>query len=135
MVLANKHRGRELDPVPKHEDLVKGQVTLDDDSEVTIFDVGQLSSQTVEIIESAYFDIVVNDQTNIDLRLKVDVNGSLVAIGGTKAVTTDSTFDLENFDAADKAASSRVVVTAQGDQAAPATGATIDYTVEHLTAT
>lgn len=135
MVLANKHRGRELEPLPKHEELLKGQATLDDDTETEIFDVGQLSSQTVEIILSGYLDLVLNDQGNVDFRLYVDVNGSLTQVGGTQNMSGDGGLDLENFNIGQPVASSRVRVTAQGNTASPTTGATVDYSVEHQTAT
>lgn len=135
MVLANKHRGRELDPVLTHEDLLKGQVSLDDDTETEIFDVGKLSSETVEAILSGYLDLVLNDQGIVDIKLYVDVNGSLTQVGGTQNLSSDGGIDLENFDVGQPVASSRVRLTAQGNTASPTTGATVDYSVEHQTAT
>lgn len=127
--------GGTRDPsVPSHELLLKGQVSLPDDSETEIFDVGELSSRTIEIIQSAYFDLVVNSQTNVDVRLYVDVNGSLTQVGGAQGFSNDATFDFSSFDVAQPVASSRVRMTAQGDKADPATAATIDYTIEHSTA-
>lgn len=127
---------RSIGALFRHEDLIKGQVSLGDDSETDIFDVGALSSSTVQRIESAYVDLTTNGHNNVDFKLYVDVNGSLVQVGSTKNVSADGAQDLgQLFDIATPIASSRIRMTATGDQAAPGTAATIDHTVEHSTAT
>lgn len=119
----------------RHQSLLKGQLSPDDDSETAVFDVGALSSSTVEIIESAYVDLTLNDQSNVDFALYVDINGSLVQLGSTKNVNSNGGFDLgQLFDAAVLVASARVRLTVTGSTAAPGTPGTLDYTVEHMTA-
>lgn len=121
--------------IPRHQSLLKGQISLPDDSETQVVDLGELSSTTVEPVKSAYFDLTLNDQSNVDIKLYVDVNGSLTQIGGTTNLNNDGSFDFSDFAVAQPVASARVRMTGQGDQASPATAGTIDYTIEHMTAT
>lgn len=121
---------------PQHEALLKDQVSIDDDTETVVVDVGALSSSTVEIIQSVYGDLTLNGQSNVDFNLYVDINGSLVAIGGTKNVNSNGGLDVEQlFDVGIPIASARVQLTVTGATADPGTPGTLDYTVEHLIAT
>lgn len=122
------------DNVWVHEGLIKGEITLDDDSEVEIFDVGTLSSSIGEKIDSGYFDLDINSQTNVDIRLYVDIDGSLVQVGEDQGFSNDESFDMSDFEIQTPVVSSRVRVTAQGDKANPNEPGTLKFTIEHSTA-
>lgn len=113
----------------------EGQTALADDAETTIADFGVVDGADGIRIDGAYFDVALGGHTQIDLKLKVEINGTRTQIGDTINVTSGGVVELSDFNAGVPVASPHVRVTAAGDTASPGTNGTVDRTIEHLAAT
>lgn len=113
----------------------EGQTSISDDTETTVADLGTLDGGDGFQVPGAYFDVALGSHGQIDLALKVEINGSRVQIGDTVNVTADGAVELADFNAGVPVTSPHVRVTATGDTASPSTNGTVDRTVEHSKAT
>lgn len=119
----------DLSGIYKRQTETEGQTSLGDDTETEVFAIGNLNGVDTHRVEGAFFDVVLGDHTQIDLALKVEINGSEIQVGDTVNVTSDGSVPLSDFNAGVPVASPRVTVTATGDNASPTTNGTVDFTV------
>lgn len=110
-----------------------GQTVLGDDTETTIWDVGTLGGSKAYRLHSALLDVTLGSHSNITIRLKADVNGSLETIDSNTYSGGTITNLLSDIDP-DRITSRRVVITAEGSAASPASDGTVDHSIEFTSA-
>jgi hypothetical protein len=104
-----------------------GQTALTDDNETTVFDVGTDGGPTSYRLDDLHLDVALGGHSEIDVYVKVDVNGTLTQVG-TVNLNEDKTLDLADI-GQELVASPHVRVTATGDTLNPASDGTVDRTV------
>lgn len=108
----------------------KGQTTLSDDSEVTLFEIGTLDGGTGYRTASILLNLTLGSHANITIRVKAGVNGSLGTLDSNQysaGTVTNAFGDLSP----DRVTAERIVVTAEGSNATPSTNGTVGRTVEY----
>lgn len=112
---------------------IDGTLTLDDDTEKTIIDVGTINGPAAYRIQTAVIDVVLGSHASVTVRAKADVGDTLQTVDEhtyNSAQTAGIFADLNP----DRLTSQRVAITIQGTATDPTTNGTVELSVSFLRA-